>query len=107
MKLTNLIVLVLFSAGSKWTLAVDRNPFERPITANPNLLWQLEGTVLTQTQKFAFVSHSTLGNYTLQQRDKVPQSDWWILDITPGAILLQRQNTLQTVELNLTERQQK
>ena len=106
-KLTNLIALLLLFGQSRWMLATERNPFEPPLAASAHLLWQLKGTVLTNSQKFAFLSHPKLGNYTLRKRESLPQSNWWILEITSGAILLQQQHRSQTVCLDLTEHKPK
>lgn len=107
LKLTKLIALLLLIGQSRWTLATERNPFERAMDPSAHLLWQLRGTVLTDSHKFAFLFHPKLGHYTLRLRESVPQSNWWILEITSGAILIQQGNTSRKVGLNLTGREQK
>lgn len=106
MKITNFIILLLFGLG-RWGIAADRNPFEPPHVANTELLWQLKGTVVTNNQKFAFLAHPKLGDRTLQLRESLPQSNWWISEITSGTILLQQQQSSQTLRLYLTEPRQK
>lgn len=106
MRFSNFIILLLFWLGRSG-LATDRNPFEPPRVASTELLWQLKGTVVTNNQKFAFLAHPNYGDRTLQLRENLPQSNWWISEITSGAILLQQQQSSQTLRLYLTEARQK